>query len=372
VGNSTKAVNQPGRRDDIDWLRVAATLLLIPYHTAVIFDGPTGGTSYVDGLYSPLMLALTSIVWPWFMPLFLLLAGASTCFALRRRAGSQYLGERVRRVLIPLIAGTLIVVPPMVYYRLLDKGTFEGSFLKFYPHFFNGVYPHGNFEYGHLWFLAYLFFISLVTLPVVLYFKRSGQGLIAGLAKIADRQGGIFLFAMPLMVINLALRAIWPGYIFNIVSDWANVIYFMTFFVYGYILFSDKRFQKSIDRHWKVALILVVLLELSRLTGIKGYTGHWLIQSTAAWCWVVAILGCGHRYLNFRNSWLSYASEASLPFYVLHNLLITAVAFYAVRQLASTWMQILTINLVALIGTVIVYDLAVRRTRVTRFLFGLK
>ena len=122
MGSPTKYASTPERRDDIDWLRVAATLLLIPYHVAVIFDGPTGGVSYVEGPYSPAMLALTSILWPWFMPLFFLLAGASTSYALRRRSASQYLSEPVRRVLIPLAVGILIVIPPMVYYRLLDKG----------------------------------------------------------------------------------------------------------------------------------------------------------------------------------------------------------------------------------------------------------
>jgi surface polysaccharide O-acyltransferase-like enzyme len=224
-----------------------------------------------------------------------------------------------------------------------------------------------------LWFLAYLIFISAVTLPVFLYFKReSAQRLISKLADLTDKWGGIFLFAVPLIVVNLALRAIWPGYLFNIVNDWANVIYFITFFVYGFVLFSYERFQKSIDRYWKLAFALVVLLELTRLLDLKGYAVHWIIQSVTTWCWLIAILGFGHRYLNFRHPWLSYASEASLPFYILHNLLITVIAFYVVRGLSATWDQILTINFAALIGTLIVYDLLVRRTKVTRFLFGLK
>ena len=71
---------RPGRRRDIDWLRIAAVLLLIPFHTARVFNWeedfyiknvPTGVVSqrFID------------FVGPWHMSLLFLLAGAATWLA---------------------------------------------------------------------------------------------------------------------------------------------------------------------------------------------------------------------------------------------------------------------------------------------------
>jgi surface polysaccharide O-acyltransferase-like enzyme len=256
---------------------------------------------------------------------------------------------------------------------VLAQGRFEGSYLAFYPQFFNGIYPQGNFEYGHLWFLLYLFVFSVIALPLFLYHRQaSAQKGIVTLANLAQKPGGIFLFAVPLIMINLTLRGIWPGYVFDIVHDGANVIYFLTFFIYGFLLFADTRFQIAIDRQWKIAFALAFILELTRLWGPLEYTLHWIRQSVSAWCWIMAFLGFGHTYLNSRNKLLQYASEASLPFYVLHNLLITIIAFFVVKWPVALWTQILLISLASLVGTLVVYELLVRRSNLTRILFGLK
>ena|SRR5579859_219656 len=72
------------RRSDIDWLRVVAVLLLIPFHAARIFD-----------VYEPFYAKNAETSWAlsylitflnvWQMPLLFVLAGASTWFALRKR-----------------------------------------------------------------------------------------------------------------------------------------------------------------------------------------------------------------------------------------------------------------------------------------------
>lgn len=48
-------------------------------------------------------------LFPCGLPLFFLVAGAGSRFALRRRSGAQYAKERVYRLLIPFIVGSLFV-----------------------------------------------------------------------------------------------------------------------------------------------------------------------------------------------------------------------------------------------------------------------
>ncbi|WP_287128656.1 AAA family ATPase [Candidatus Cyanaurora vandensis] len=51
----------------------------------------------------------------WFMMLFFLLSGAGTWYALGSRTAGQYVTERLQRLLVPLVVGCLVVVPPLVY-----------------------------------------------------------------------------------------------------------------------------------------------------------------------------------------------------------------------------------------------------------------
>ena len=51
------------------------------------------------------------------MQLLFLLAGASTCLALRKRSNRQYVGERFVRLGVPFVFGVLVLVPAAVLLR---------------------------------------------------------------------------------------------------------------------------------------------------------------------------------------------------------------------------------------------------------------
>ena len=79
--------------------------------------------------------------------------------------------ERLTRLVIPLIFGILVIVPPQLYIEILG---FRGaSYLDFYPRYFDSEFT-GGFDMGHLWFIAYLFGFSLLALPLFLYLKGEG------------------------------------------------------------------------------------------------------------------------------------------------------------------------------------------------------
>jgi len=71
----------------------------------------------------------------WHMPVFFLISGAGTWFALNYRSGTEYLRERARRLFIPFVFGTLVIVPPQVYYRVISQVGETLSYIEFYPSF---------------------------------------------------------------------------------------------------------------------------------------------------------------------------------------------------------------------------------------------
>ncbi len=364
------------RRYDIDWLRVLAVLLLFPFHTARIFDTNSGW--YVkNAVLSEALTYFLFYVHPWHMALLFLLAGVSTWFALGFRSGGQYVKERFIRLLIPLIFGLLVIVPPQSYFGLLGHTGFSGSYLEWYPNYFSinpadmDGYFLGGFALGHLWFILFLFLFSLLALPLFLYLRRrdSGKRITGWLASFCSLPGTIFLLAIPLYVM------------YRLIDFYPSPLYFITCFIYGFILVADSRFEKAIDRHKAVALVLGPVLYLfvayfQVFSGFPRGVPSWVIDAYvtgfAPWFFLIAILGYGRRFLRSSNKFLRYTGEASYPVYILHQTVIVIIGFYVVQWNAGIPTKYVTILVAAVIVSMIIYDLLIKRTNVTRFLFGMR
>lgn len=370
----------------LDWLRVFAILMVFIFHNTHFFD-------FVDWIVkndteSTGMMVLFLLIHFWSMPLFFLLAGAGTKFALDYKSGKEYMIERIKRLLIPLIVGMLLLAPPQGYVENLSKFKFDGSFLAYYPHFFKdlsyslSLEAFGNNTY-HLWFLGFLFTFSVFALPLFNYFKSNlAQKIISKVASFCDKKGMIFLFALPVLVSHLVLRVSFPDY-----SSWADFFYWLIYFIYGYVLFSHIKFIQAIKRHCKaafgvgIACLLIVLFMLYFSNGIAGFQFpdysiqslvFMIIYSLLTWSWIIFILSAGFKFLNFNNKFLKYSSEAVFPFYLLHQTIILVIGFYVVQWDMGIAPKFLTISSLSLITTIGIYDLFIKKVNFVRFLFGMK
>jgi peptidoglycan/LPS O-acetylase OafA/YrhL len=95
-------------------------------------------------------------------------------------------------------------------------------------------------------------------------------------------------------------------------------------------------------------------------------------SSLTTCCWLIAFLGLGYRYLNVTSKVLRYATQAAYPFYILHLPVNTLVGYFVIQWNASIAVKYLVINVFTIALTLAVYDAFVKRTAVTRFLFGMK
>jgi fucose 4-O-acetylase-like acetyltransferase len=78
------------------------------------------------------------------MPLFFVLSGMSSFYALKGKRVGQFVSERVKRLLIPFIFGVFVLIPPQVYIERVSHGQYSGSFVRFFPHYFDGFYAFGG------------------------------------------------------------------------------------------------------------------------------------------------------------------------------------------------------------------------------------
>jgi len=374
-------VAKEDRQYYIDWLRLMAVFLLFFFHTACIFH-PWSDFYIKNNPTSPLIAYL--FVWSlgeWHMSLFFLLAGASTYFALQKRNGIEYVKERVKRLFIPLIFGTLVLIPPQSYLGLLNHSDYSQSFLIWLPNFFRlqsadmDGYFLGGFTVGLLWFVLHLFVYSLVSLPIFLYFNReSGNRWIKRITCLL-RKTPVLFFIFPLLLVPVSKFPVIAG---------GNPLFYITFFIIGFILMSDQRIMDKIDRY-RLLLLLLGVVPLAGSTILIGTDlwpsnlPEWVDNAVneyrnafVPWFLIFALLAYGKRFLNFNNKCLRYFSEGAYPIYILHNTIIIIIAFFVVQWEINVGIKYVVIIVPAFLVTVLAYDVLVKRTNITRFLFGMK
>jgi len=374
---------EPVRLHYLDWLRVLAILGVFLFHTVRPFDQIPWEINNAEP--SILATLLFVLFLPWGMPLFFFLSGAGTWFALRRRAAGQYAVERVQRLLIPFIVGCILLSPIQFYFQWLhlsQTGTSVGTLGEF---FLKRQVVLGPRVFGwagyHLWFLGFLFIYSLIALPLFMWFKRDGgQRTIDWLVRLGQRRGGLLLFVIPLVIIQLVLRPYYPDY-----GDWADFVTMLAFFVYGYVLYADERFAQAVLRDWRLWFVAGVLSTIFILAGgaagivtewldspgTPGFYLGWSVWGLNSWCWALFILCVGMRYLDFTNRWLVYGQETILPLYLLHHPVIIAIAFFVVQWnvgITVKWLVVVLGSFLVTLGLVEV----VKRMKVFRALFGMK
>ncbi|MDH5743272.1 MAG: acyltransferase family protein [Candidatus Aminicenantes bacterium] len=369
------------RRHDIDWLRVLAMLSVFLFHCARFFDYEDWHVKNLQTSFG--FTVFVGILVQWIMPIFFVLSGQSTWFALRFRNAGQYIGERFKRLFIPLVFGIFVLIPPQVYIELVSHGRFEGSFFRFYPHYFDGFYGFGgNFAWMglHLWFLLVLFLFSLVSLPLLLFLRgESRSRFIQKMARLFEKPGAILLWLLPLVVMEFSFHPAGLGR--RDMGGW-NVFVYLVFFLYGFLLASDERYRRTVEKHRVILLALAALTTLIgfhlRRSGIDpsfgslGYLGISALRTFNSWVWVLALLGIGSRYLTFRNRLLQYASEAVLPFYILHQSIIVVIGFFIINWNTPVFVKYLFLSMSSFVTIILIYEYVVKRLGFMRFLFGLK
>ncbi len=343
------------RRYDVDWLRVIAVFSVMALHSAVIFSF---GIFNVKHTQHTLMVdTIVIYISVWVIPLLFVLAGAATKFALDKRTPKVYSSERVKRLLVPFVIW--FVIPA------ITAAIFGWDFLLQLPG--NPRVAFTVVGTGHLWFIGYLYVFSMAALPLfVLLRKPSGARIISWLAKLCEKPGVIFLLAIPLIGIT-------P-------SDNDNdllKLFYVFYFVYGFILLSDARFGRAIDKQawFALAIGLVLLIINVYMTENNMHINSAVDRIIGAfyrWCWVIAFLGLGHRFLNWTNHVLRYLTEATYPLYILHYPILMLFGFYIAGLSWPVELKYVTILSLTIVTTLLVYDLIVKRTNFTRFLFGMK
>lgn len=376
ASNNTKKAK---RRYDIDWLRVLAMLSIFLFHVARFFNDDDWHVKNPELSFGATVFVRIVVV--WVMPLFFIISGMGTYYALGFRTKGRYIQERFKRLIIPFLLGIFIVlIPVQVWIERVSHGDFQGSFLEFYPYYFKGYYAFGgNFAWMglHLWFLEFLFIFSLISLPLFMFLRRNRmQNLIHKVAENTKKTGFIFLLAIPIILMELLVNQDPEGIGMRAFGGWSLATY-LVFFILGYIIASDIGFKEGMEKTRWPALIFVLLIIIPHAFGLyknfnPGYITWYSLYALGSWVWLVAIFGFASMNLSFNNRYLKYGNKAVLPFYILHQTVIVYIGFLIANWNIGVLIKYIILGTTSFATIMILYEYIIRRIETVRFLFGMR
>jgi hypothetical protein len=374
------------RRVDLDWVRIAAFGLLILYHVGMLYVswGFHIKSQYRITALEPLMLLLN----PWRLALLFLVSGAATRFMLRKYAIGPLLRSRTARLLVPLIFGMLVIVPPQAYDQIVESLGYPAGFLDFYTqHYFAFaaqfcrpgpciLLPTWN----HLWFVVYLW-IYTMALGAVLVAVPGLAGWIE--QRLVAVLSGVLLLIVPSVAFAAYRLALLPNFpsTHALFGDWYNHALFATVFLLGFLLARADSFWDAIERQRWLALWLAVAFFLSwlalrwtdpvtpRSQLVKLYGG--IAYGCYQWLCIVVALGFARRWLTADSAARKYLTDAIFPYYIVHQTAIILIAHQLHGRDLPAWLEASIVISGTFAACVLTYEI-VRRIAVLRPLFGLR
>lgn len=372
------------RRYDLDWLRVIAFGLLIFYHVGMFYV--TWDWHIKSRHASPLLEMPMALVNPWRLGLLFFISGVAIRFASDRVPAWRFGAQRLWRLLLPLVFGMLVIVPPQTYLELRAAGLADDGAWTFYRNYlsFAQVYPMITPTWNHLWYVAYVLVYTLVLLPFIPALRRLSEGPAERwMSRIAGKFSGSSLLALPLL--PFAAYELWlvPRFpeTHALVDDWANHAGSFTMLLVGFMLAKSVTFWRSVERALPLAIGITIVAGIALAIGRQhrealGDSALWpafrLLPVLYAWSMIVSLLGLGQKLLDRPSRALSYLTQAIFPYYILHQTIIILVAYPLIDLALPAWAEASVIVMATVVACATLYEFAIRRMPLLCVLFGLK
>lgn len=337
ISSNDKSFSKLGRVVALDYLRVIAVVILFFFHLGMIwvpewefhFKQPTGW----HWLQNALML--TS---PWRMGLLWFIAGASLN-AMQQKKGLLFLvTRRSNTVLLPLLMGIYFVVPIQLFVEMTQQQATSVSLLAFLDQFYfgddatdsqffagfeSGIWHH--IDVNHLWFLRSLWRFTLVLVLVLSLFHSV-------LSVIKRRYGHFNVYWFT----GLILLSLLSMYIEN--SDDKRDFYGFICLLCGYCFGLSASFWQWLHRYTKPLVLGSVVLTLFYEVGFtlsSSALDNKVLGDCARFAYYIAkivtlfaVLALAHRAFTKPNVYIQKANGYVFPFYVIHQSVLIAVAFW--------------------------------------------
>lgn len=334
------------RKHYLDNLRTIIIILLFPVHTFMIWNN-YGTKFYIWAGENKLLSSLIVIVNPWIMALLFVIAGMCARYSLEKRSKKEFIKERLSKLLIPFVFGMLLLIPIQTLYARKFFFGYNGNILNHYKYFFTHFTDlsgnDGCFTPGHLWFILFLFIISILALLIIKYIPHKKVSVKLGKINIV----GIILLFVPIWIMSYIGA-------FGVYSFGK----YFTLYLLGYYMFTNEKVIDKIMKNKRLILGLFCLFQLMLVIVYYNlsYYGD-IFVNFVGWLGTLSCIIIGKLYLNKESKITNYLKKASFPIYILHLPVLVIIGYYSLIMVNNIVLQICTIIFGSFIVTILVYEI---------------
>lgn len=367
------------RNYGLDWLRIGAFGLLILYHIGMFFvpwPFHLKTANPIAWLEWP-MLAVN----PWRLLLLFMISGMVSRSLIGKVVTPRaFAMSRTWRLLVPLIAGIVVIVAPQPWVQLKDQGVYQDSLIHFW------FYDYAEFgasrgtplpTWNHLWFIAYLWVYSMALATLSCLPQRHRAGLQHVFNNLFS---GWALFVFPVAWLFLTRVSLHPisGETHAFVNDpYAHSIYMFAFLFGVGFAQSDGAWKKTVS-HWKLfmtaafsSLVTNFWIKSSGGDGFLWDIAEAATRSLFTWSIILGLFGLSQIYLNQDGPTRRYLAEAVFPYYIVHQTILLVAGYQLKRMSVGPLLEFAGMLIATVIGCALTFEIT-KRVGLLRPLFGLK
>lgn len=361
------------RYSELDWLRVTLILAVFLHHVFMPFNGD--GWHIMNNESSKLLDDIMVYFEQIRLQVLFFIAGAGSYLLLNRVNYKTFVMSKFHRLFIPLMVGMIFIVPPQIYYEDIQH---YSSILSAYQSLMF------SFNNNHLWFIEFLIIFMLITIPFHAYLKSwTGENFVDAATKFTNQKYGLFFLIIPLLVMRLSLKLIWPEQNQKI-ENLSVSLFFLYFFFAGLIFIKSNVIWNNIrDRrrtNLKLLIASTVIFYLYYFKpDISDYVSlsmrwqlWWLVCTLVSWSALLTLVGYAISIGTKTPKWLKACNEYIYPFYILHQTVIVVLGFYIIQWQTSIFVKSASLLFSSLLLTCYLCFAVIRPFKPLRYLFGLK
>jgi glucans biosynthesis protein C len=335
----------PNRLYFLDWLRIYALILLIVFHVGMYY---VSWDYHVKSPYATDSLAMWMMLSePWRLSLLFLISGIATGFMIHQVETKQFAFKRSVQLLLPLICGIYLVVPPQTYYEAIQKYGFQGNFFDFLKLYYAHarVFCHEDQclvmpTWNHLWFLPYIWVYTMV----IWFLKLNTATSLSMMSQWINRAlSGVSLVVTPialLWIIRLTLFNNYPT-THDFTHDIFNHARYFLIFALGYALSQNADAWPVFSKHRLKTLILAIASWALYILTYQQVPQpvEFLFLSSLQWSAVSAAMGYGFFYLNFDSRARNQLTQAVFPIYLFHQTVLIVMSQWLAPLSLNPWIE---------------------------------
>lgn len=385
--------NNQERIHALDAVRGFALLLGIVLHTTMSFQSGLVGAGWpiVDNDPSAFLGLTFYVIHVFRMSTFFFIAGFFAHVVYHRRGVRQFIRDRIKRIVLPLVMFwpicTILLGASLVLAVFIQNG---GAFPTQPP----ADAPHASgFPLTHLWFLYILIWLYALALAFRSLFNvldrnhvlRTSVDVLVG--RVFQSYGGPVLLAVPIAVCLITIPEwIWWGGVQtpdqSLIPVWPSLFIFFYLFALGWLVDRQRFLLRTFRKNW----ILNLVVGLAGACGclyLAGWKSDYLStpdeteQLLYAVCYSLALtsltfafIGAGMRFFDKERPAVRYLADASYWMYIFH-LPIVFFLQTAFMDVSLHWsIKFVLINLFTCIPLILSYHWMVRSTWMGAILNG--